>query len=414
MTSEIKFCLPVGEYWFLSPLAAFPISMTVDGKDYTFPTVEHYYQAMKFYASDPRFETIINLSDPDAARLLTKTPEYKVNRRADFDSNKFAVMEAGLRARYAQNPDACEMLKSTGDAVLIKSCPSCYKCGFGEGSGANRMGKMLMQIRQELLLDNFTDERDQKLLNHDKYTFFVLRRIIGNNPELLLTDHQRMIICYTCAPYPVWIWTPDDMSEAEMEKVYQTVKNNSLLDGNHRFNLKYELAEYFIKRAKEDGQNLSIITNMFAYDCLNPLKPENLAKGQLHRCEMKDLDELVKFLSLFHQEIGIDQKDQAGYRIDAEDNINSGNMYFWQDEKGNNVASCKYSPTEDMASINLVFTLPEYRRQHYAENLVYQVTIAAQENGYIPMLYTDADYVASNACYEKIGYILRGKLCTIG
>ena len=36
------------------------------------------------------------------------------------------------------------------------------------------------------------------------------------------------------------------------------------------------------------------------------------------------------------------------------------------------------------------------------------------EAGYVPMLYTDADYVASNACYEKIGYILRGKLCTIG
>lgn len=26
------------------------------------------------------------------------------------------------------------------------------------------------------------------------------------------------------------------------------------------------------------------------------------------------------------------------------------------------------------------------------------------------MLYTDADYVASNACYEKIGYVLRGKV----
>ena len=25
-----------------------------------------------------------------------------------------------------------------------------------------------------------------------------------------------------------------------------------------------------------------------------------------------------------------------------------------------------------------------------------------------------ADYIASNACYEKIGYVLRGKLCTIG
>ena len=87
--------------------------------------------------------------------------------------------------------------------------------------------------------------------------------------------------------------------------------------------------------------------------------------------------------------------------------------YFWKDEQGNNVASCKFASTEGMASINLVFTRFEYRRKHYAENLVYQVTMLAKEAGYVPMLYTDADYVASNACYEKIGYVLRGKLCTI-
>ena len=46
--------------------------------------------------------------------------------------------------------------------------------------------------------------------------------------------------------------------------------------------------------------------------------------------------------------------------------------------------------------------------------MVYEVTKLVKEAGYIPMLYTDADYPASNACYEKIGYILRGKLCTIG
>jgi len=42
------------------------------------------------------------------------------------------------------------MLKATGNAVLIKSCPVCYKCGFGIGSGQNCMGKFLMQIREEL------------------------------------------------------------------------------------------------------------------------------------------------------------------------------------------------------------------------------------------------------------------------
>ena len=66
-----------------------------------------------------------------------------------------------------------------------------------------------------------------------------------------------------------------------------------------------------------------------------------------------------------------------------------------------------------MASIGLVFTRTEYRRHHYAEHLVYEVSKIAKEEGYLPMLYTDADYVASNKCYEKLGYILRGKLCTI-
>ena len=153
---------------------------------------------------------------------------------------------------------------------------------------------------------------------------------------------------------------------------------------------------------------------MFAYDCLDPVRPKTEADGEIYCCEMKDLEELVDFLDSFHKELSIDQKDISGYREDAEAFINTGNMYLWKDKQGQSVASCKYAPAGDMASINLVFTRPEFRRKHYAENLVYQVTMKVKEEGYVPMLYTDADYVASNACYEKIGYVLRGKLCTIG
>ena len=150
MAEEIKFCLPDGKWWFLSPYAELPITMEVDGKSYVFPTVEHYYQAMKFYADDERFQKILQLKNPDEARLLTKTSEYKIKRRADFEKNKFAIMEAGLRAKFTQNPNAAKMLIATKDAVLIKSCAVCYKCGFGEGSGQNQMGKVLMKIRAEI------------------------------------------------------------------------------------------------------------------------------------------------------------------------------------------------------------------------------------------------------------------------
>ncbi len=262
-------------------------------------------------------------------------------------------------------------------------------------------------------MDSFVDERDRKILKNDKYTFFVLRRIMSGKCELLLTDHERLIICFTGNPFPIWIWTPDDASEAEMERAYQMVSEHFLLNGEYRFKLKYALAKFFIERAAVDGKTLSISLNMFAYDCQNPVKPSTIADGSIHRCSSEDLDELVDFLDLFHKETEIDQKDRDGYRMDAEAYINSGNMYLWKNELGNNVASCKFAPDGNMASINLVFTRPEFRRRHYAENLVYQVTKLAMSAGYVPMLYTDANYTASNACYEKIGYVLRGELCTI-
>lgn len=53
-------------------------------------------------------------------------------------------------------------------------------------------------------------------------------------------------------------------------------------------------------------------------------------------------------------------------------------------------------------------------KKHYAGNLVYQVTKMIIDAGCLPMLYTDGDYAASNACYEKIGYVPQGRLCTIG
>lgn len=152
MVNEIRFCLPVGKYGFLSPYANIPIKMEVEGKQYVFPTVEHYYQAMKFYATDERFQTILKLKNPDEARLITKTATYRINRRLDFDKNKFDIMEKALRAKFLQNPETAEKLKATKNAVLIKSCEVCYKCGFGEGSSQNRMGKILMKIREELFL----------------------------------------------------------------------------------------------------------------------------------------------------------------------------------------------------------------------------------------------------------------------
>ena len=263
-------------------------------------------------------------------------------------------------------------------------------------------------------MDSFADERDYKILENDKYTFFVLGRIMDGKCELLLTDHERLIICFTSNPHPIWIWTPDDVTEEEKEKAYKLIRGNGLLTEGHTFNLKYDLADYFIRKSSEDAMTLSIKTNMFAYDCPNPVEPHVRADGELHRCVAEDIDELIQFMDLFHRETGVDQEDLEAYRHKAEEAIRNGSHFLWRNAEGRNVSICSLRPNGDLASVGLVYTHEAYRRKHYAENLVYQVTQMAKDAGYMPMLYTDADYAASNACYEKIGYVLKGKLCTIG
>lgn len=264
-------------------------------------------------------------------------------------------------------------------------------------------------------MDRFVNEKDYALLDSDRYTFCVLSRILGGNNTLVLTDHDSMILCFSGEPFPVWIWNADDASEEEYEKIYLLAKENGLTDGKHRFNIKYGLAEYFIRRAVADGIEFSIETNMFAYDCPESIAPSAGCDGSIHQCTADDIDELVELMDLMHHAIDADYQSEEEYRKNAAAGVERKGMYFWKNAAGKTVACCSWNGNgSGLASINLVYTREEERRKHYAGNLVFQVTEIVRKAGFLPMLYTDADYVASNACYEKIGYVLRGKLCTIG
>lgn len=260
-------------------------------------------------------------------------------------------------------------------------------------------------------MDNFVNEKDYKLLENDKYTFFVLSRIMNGKCNLLLSNHEDIIICFTENPYPVWIWTKDNISKDKMEYVYNLINQKGLLNYKYRFNLKYELYEYFVNRSKEDNIDINILVNMYAYDCINPIRPKDNVLGNIHLCVDNDKEEVINFLELFHNELGIDKKDD--YFNDAKEFIEAKNTFFWENENGEFVASTRFVPNGDLASISFVYTKPQYRRMHYAENLVYEVTMLVSSKGYTPMLYTDSNYLASNKCYEKIGYKLQGKLCMI-
>lgn len=262
-------------------------------------------------------------------------------------------------------------------------------------------------------MDAFVNEADYALLKQDRYTFAVLDRILRSECELILSDHVRLILCHSSGTYPVWIWTPDGISEAEKDAAWTLAQEVRPLGEGYRYNLKQELAEHFIKRAAKTGLNAGISMRLFAYDCPLPMEPAVHADGAAHCCTAEDVREVSELFPLFYAEIGEETPSPESCLEKAREYIGQNAFWLWKNADGKTVACCSYKCNQGLASLGSVFTLPDCRRRHYAQNLVYWVTKTVRDKGLIPMLYTDADYPASNACYEKIGYRLCGKLCMV-
>lgn len=136
-----------GQYAFLSNFYD-----SVICHEYIFyPTVEHYFQAMK--STDLKIRKwIADSPTPGEAKRRGRT----IQLRPDWEEVKEQVMLDGLRLKF-KIPAMREALLSTQSAELIEgnywhdntwgNC-SCDKCKDIEGK--NMLGKLLMKVRSEL------------------------------------------------------------------------------------------------------------------------------------------------------------------------------------------------------------------------------------------------------------------------
>lgn len=262
-------------------------------------------------------------------------------------------------------------------------------------------------------MDSFVNEQDFALLRTDLVSFSVLDKILREPCAILRSDHRRLILCHSTPPYPVWIWTADGLAAEEKERAWQLTEELCPLSGGYGLMMKYELADYFTEKAKALGQNAGISKELLAYDCPAPVKPTQRAEGGLHPCEPGDLTEAAALLTRFYAEVGEHPQSEQTLLEKTAQKIANGALFFWKDPAGRTAACSGWRHNAGLATITDVYTLPAFRRRHYAENLVYELTQRAREAGFLPALYTNANYPASNACYEKIGYVLRGRLCTV-
>lgn len=136
------------EFAFLSNF--YPINITI--KEKLWLTSEHMYMACKTRSPIHQENTRL-MATPGQAKRYAR----KVTLRDDWDTVKFDVMLRILRHKFTLNQECHDKLLSTGDIGLIEgnfwhdniwgncSCPKCKSI-----VGANHLGKLLMQVRNEL------------------------------------------------------------------------------------------------------------------------------------------------------------------------------------------------------------------------------------------------------------------------
>lgn len=117
-------------------------------EDLEWPSVEHYYQAMKF--DDARYrERIRQANHPRRARKLGRNRLKR--RRKGWHQVKTTVMTRGVYTKCRTHPEIAGTLLATGDRMLIENSNYDYFWGCGrDRRGENAYGKVLMNVREQL------------------------------------------------------------------------------------------------------------------------------------------------------------------------------------------------------------------------------------------------------------------------
>jgi len=131
---------PYGEFSNFSP---HPITL----KERVWPTSEHYFQAQKFVGTE--YEEAVRLAkSPMIAARMGRSRQRPL--RPDWESAKDDIMREALRAKFTQHAGLRSLLLDTGDSELIEHTKNdSYWGDGGDGTGKNRLGQLLMELRAE-------------------------------------------------------------------------------------------------------------------------------------------------------------------------------------------------------------------------------------------------------------------------
>ncbi len=132
---------PYGEF---SNFSKHPIE--IDGM--VWPTSEHYFQARK-YADPVRRDEVRSAKTAMIAAQMGRDQTIPI--RADWDAVKDDVMREAVLAKFSQHAALRELLLATGIRPIVEHTTNdSYWADAGDGSGMNRLGAILMEVREAL------------------------------------------------------------------------------------------------------------------------------------------------------------------------------------------------------------------------------------------------------------------------
>ena len=123
------------------------------------PTSEHYFQAQKFAGISHEGE-VRRARSPRLAASMGR--ERTRPLRTDWEAVKENVMYEALVAKFTQNDDAREELLATDNRPLVENSPVDWYWGIGsDGKGKNRLGVLLVRLREELRATTQSHHEDE-------------------------------------------------------------------------------------------------------------------------------------------------------------------------------------------------------------------------------------------------------------
>ena len=113
-------------------------------------TSEHYFQAQKFVMTDPAWaEKIRGIETPRDAAAMGRDRSHPI--ATDWEIVKDDVMRRAVLKKFQTHESIKMLLLETGTEDLVEKTSDDYYWGCGtEGTGKNRLGEILMEVRESL------------------------------------------------------------------------------------------------------------------------------------------------------------------------------------------------------------------------------------------------------------------------